>query len=316
MTALLVDNLLSPVVLAFVLGLVACLARSDLRLPEPVFQALSIYLLFAIGMKGGAAVAEAGLAEAYDSTDVVVAANAEFTDQGSLHLNVGPSDPPIRMREAQLEGLGAQGGGGGGDLVLPIGGGLGEAQRQGGAHLLDRLLKGGSLTLTATGEITALHPRRDLQAQLDLEHIGSGRLLLHRAIYGADPALGGIVHTHSTHAVALACLREDLPPFHYMVAMAGGRDIRCSDYATFGTEALSLTAVQALQGRMACLLANHGLIACGPDLGRAETLAVEVEHLCEAYLKARAAGTPVLLTDADITEALARFDAYRRGQLD
>jgi L-fuculose-phosphate aldolase len=139
---------------------------------------------------------------------------------------------------------------------------------------------------------------------------------IHRDIYLARSDINAIVHTHSTHAVALACLREDLPPFHYMVAMAGGRDIRCSDYATFGTEALSLTAVQALQGRMACLLANHGLIACGPDLGRAETLAVEVEHLCEAYLKASAAGTPVLLTDADITEALARFDAYRRGQLD
>lgn len=78
-----------------------------------------------------ALVAEAGLAEAYDSTDVVVAANAEFTDQGSLHLNIGPCDPPIRFREAQLEALAAQSGGGGGDLVLPIGGGLGENQRQG-----------------------------------------------------------------------------------------------------------------------------------------------------------------------------------------
>lgn len=76
-------------------------------------------------------VAEAGLAEAYAATDVVVAANAEFTDQGSLHLNIGPSDPPIRFRDAQLESFGAQSGGGGGDLVLPIGGGLGEAQRQG-----------------------------------------------------------------------------------------------------------------------------------------------------------------------------------------
>lgn len=139
---------------------------------------------------------------------------------------------------------------------------------------------------------------------------------IHRDIYLARPDIGAIVHTHSTHAVALSCLREDLPPFHYMVAMAGGRDIRCSGYATFGTEALSQTALQALQGRLACLLANHGLLACGPDLERAETLAVEVEHLCEAYLKARAAGTPCLLSDAEIDEALARFDAYRRGQLD
>jgi len=139
---------------------------------------------------------------------------------------------------------------------------------------------------------------------------------IHRDIYLARPDIGAIVHTHSTHAVALACLREDLPPFHYMVAMAGGRDIRCSGYATFGTEALSRTALLALEGRMACLLANHGALACGTDLGRAETLAVEVEHLCEAYLKARAAGAPVLLSDTEIGEALARFDAYRRGRLD
>lgn len=139
---------------------------------------------------------------------------------------------------------------------------------------------------------------------------------IHRDIYVARPDIGAIVHTHSTHAVAVACLREDLPPFHYMIAMAGGRDIRCSGYATFGTEALSHTAVAALEGRMACLLANHGLLACGTNLAQAETLAVEVEHLCEVWLRTRAAGHPVLLSDADIDEVLARFDRYRRGQLD
>jgi L-fuculose-phosphate aldolase len=139
---------------------------------------------------------------------------------------------------------------------------------------------------------------------------------IHRDIYLARPDINAIVHTHSTHAVTLACLRRDLPPFHYMVAMAGGRDIRCSGYATFGTEALSDTAVRALQGRMACLLANHGLLACGTDLAQAETLAVEIEHLCEAYLKACSIGDPVLLSDADIDEVLGRFGAYRRGELD
>ncbi len=164
-----------------------------------------------------ALVAEAGLAEAYDSTDVVVAANAEFTHQGSLHLNIGPCDPPIRFREAQLEALAAQSGGGGGDLVLPIGGGLGENQRQGGAHLLDRLLKGGSLTLTATGEVTALHPRRDLQAQLDMERIGSGRLLLHRAI-----SENGMVAVSSAEGVLRSPWGPVLGPFGNALYGCGG----------------------------------------------------------------------------------------------
>jgi len=156
----------------------------------------------------------------------------------------------------------------------------------------------------------------DLQGRYEHPLKPSSEWRIHRDIYAARPDIHAIVHTHSTHAVTLACLRRDLPPFHYMVAMAGGRDIRCSGYATFGTEALSRTALAALEGRMACLLANHGLLACGSDLAQAETLAVEVEHLCEAYLKACSLGDPVLLSDADIDEVLARFGAYRRGQLD
>lgn len=156
----------------------------------------------------------------------------------------------------------------------------------------------------------------DMDGRYDNPLKPSSEWRIHRDIYAARPDINAIVHTHSTHAVTLACLRRDLPPFHYMIAMAGGRDIRCSGYATFGTEALSRTAVAALEGRMACLLANHGLLTCGTDLGQAETLAVEIEHLCEAYLKACNAGEPVLLSDADIDEVLARFDAYRRGQLD
>jgi L-fuculose-phosphate aldolase len=156
----------------------------------------------------------------------------------------------------------------------------------------------------------------DMAGRFDNPLKPSSEWRIHRDIYLARPDINAVVHTHSTHAATLACLREDLPPFHYMVAMAGGRDIRCSGYATFGTEALSHTAVAALEGRMACLLANHGMIACGQDLSQAETLAMEVEHLCEAYLRARSVGTPVLLSDADIDEVLARFGRYRRGELD
>jgi uncharacterized protein (DUF39 family) len=162
-------------------------------------------------------VAEVGLAEAYGATDVVVAANAEFTDQGSLHLTIGPSDPPIRFREAQLEGLAAQTGGGGGDLVLPISGGLGESQRQGGAQLLARLLGGDGLALGATGEVTALQPRRDLQARLDLERIGSGRLVLHRAI-----TENGVVAVSSGEGVLRSRWGPVLGPFGNALYGCGG----------------------------------------------------------------------------------------------
>ncbi len=127
-------------------------------------------------------VREHGLNAAYDTTDVVVAADAGFTDQASLHLSLGPTDPPIRLREVQLDGVQGLASGGAGELVLPVGGGLGEQAPHSGAQLLGALLAGGALPFDASGEATALHPRRDLHTELDLERIGSGRLLLHRAI--------------------------------------------------------------------------------------------------------------------------------------
>ena len=125
-------------------------------------------------------VQHAGLAEAYAATDVVVAADAGFTDQASLHLSLGPTDPPIRLRDGQLAGVAGLAGCGAGELVLPIGGGLADAM--GGAQLLGALLAGRALPFSASGEATALHPRRDLQTELSLGQIGGGRLLLHRAI--------------------------------------------------------------------------------------------------------------------------------------
>ena len=125
-------------------------------------------------------VQQAGLAEAYAATDVVVAADAGFTDQASLLLSLGPTDPPIRLRAGQLAGVQGLAGCGSGELVLPIGGGLGDAP--GGAQLLAALLEGQALPFDASGEATALHPRRELHAALSLEQIGTGRLLLHRAI--------------------------------------------------------------------------------------------------------------------------------------
>jgi len=132
----------------------------------------------------------------------------------------------------------------------------------------------------------------------------------HRDIYRARPDAGAIVHTHAPFATSLACLARCIPAFHYMVAVAGGKDIRCAPYATFGTQALSDHAVAALEGRTACLLANHGMIAVGASLSKALALAVEVETLAEMYWRALQIGEPALLSDAEMDVVIARFRTY------
>jgi L-fuculose-phosphate aldolase len=134
---------------------------------------------------------------------------------------------------------------------------------------------------------------------------------IHRDIYRQRPEVGAVVHTHSTAATALACLRRPIPAFHYMVAKAGGDDIRCARYATYGTPALSRSALAALAGgRRACLLANHGLLALGPDLSSARALAEEIEALCAQYIAARAAGTPIILPTPEMKRVRAKFATY------
>jgi L-fuculose-phosphate aldolase len=132
----------------------------------------------------------------------------------------------------------------------------------------------------------------------------------HRDIYRARNECNAIVHTHAPFSTTLACLHRVIPAFHYMVAVAGGRDIRCAPYATFGTQALSDAAVAALAGRRACLLANHGMIAAGPTLGSALALAVEVETLAEIYWRALQLGEPPLLSDAEMDVVIEKFRTY------
>lgn len=136
----------------------------------------------------------------------------------------------------------------------------------------------------------------------------------HRDILAARPEFGAIVHTHSPAATALACHGRGLPAFHYMVAAAGGTDIRCAPYATFGTQALSDHALAALAGRRACLLAHHGVIACGTSLDAALTLAVEVEHLARIYLQSLALGEPPRLPDDEMARVLEKFVHYGQPQ--
>ena len=133
---------------------------------------------------------------------------------------------------------------------------------------------------------------------------------LHRGIYAARPEALGIAHTHSPYATSLACLRRRIPPFHYEVAFAGGADIRCSDYATFGTEALCECALAALEGRRACLLANHGAVAFGSSLDDATMLAEKVEALAQLYWQALQAGEPVLLDEVEMSRIVEKLRTY------
>lgn len=131
----------------------------------------------------------------------------------------------------------------------------------------------------------------------------------HQAVFAARADAQAIVHAHPVSATALACHQRGIEPFHYMVAIAGGRDIRCADYATFGTDELSTNVVTALAGRKACLISNHGILAIGSSLANALDIAVEVEVLASQYLAALAIGTPQNLTDEQIDEVLDKMSA-------
>jgi len=142
------------------------------------------------------------------------------------------------------------------------------------------------------------------------ERLPSSEWRFHRDIYRTRADASAIVHTHAPFATTLACHRRSIPAFHYMVAVAGGRDIRCADYATFGTQALSDLVLTALEGRRACLLAHHGMIAIGASLEKALALAVEVETLAEMYWRALALGNPENLPDAEMDIVLEKFATY------
>jgi L-fuculose-phosphate aldolase len=134
----------------------------------------------------------------------------------------------------------------------------------------------------------------------------------HRDILKARSDVGAVVHTHSRSATALACTGRGIPAFHYMVAVAGGGDIRCAPYHTFGSEELSVAAVDALAGRRACLLGNHGLIALGTDLAAALALAGEVENLAAQYCAALSIGGVRILDEAQMQRVLEKFRTYGR----
>lgn len=138
----------------------------------------------------------------------------------------------------------------------------------------------------------------------------SSEWAMHAAIYEAYPLAQSVVHTHSDHCVALAATGEKLPPFHYMVAAFGGDDVRCAPYVHWATRALADSAVEALRGRSACLLGNHGMICHGRTIGAAYNAALRLEVLSRQYILARQAGTVRLLGAAEMHAANERYLGY------
>jgi len=196
------------------------------------------------------------------------------------------------------------------------------------ASVRERLIRGsaGNLSVRA-GEGFLITPtgygadrvREDDLVWMPLTTHGEGCGLLrpssewrfHRDLYvERDLDCAAIVHAHSPYAVSLACLRREIPPFHYMIAVAGGSTIRCARYATFGTQALSDAVIEAMRDRRACLMANHGLLAIGGNVEQALAVALEVEDLCGQYWRACQMGSPILLTEAEMTEVIERFKTY------
>ena len=133
---------------------------------------------------------------------------------------------------------------------------------------------------------------------------------LHRDVLESRPEFSAVVHAHPVFCTAFAMCRMEIPAAHYMIAAAGGPTVRCADYATFGTPELSAAALRAMEGRACALMANHGLVAAGPDLAKAMWLALEIETLARQYAAALQIGRPVLLDDAEIERNVEKFKSY------
>jgi L-fuculose-phosphate aldolase len=174
---------------------------------------------------------------------------------------------------------------------------------------------GGGLLITPTSTpYEALRPEHIVYMDLDGSHDASQRpsseWRFHRDILKARPDVEAVVHAHPTYCTALAIMGMEIPAVHYMIACAGGDTIRCAPYATFGTQELSEYAVKALEGRLACLLDHHGMIAVGPSLAKAMWLAVEVETLARQYHATLQIGKPPLLSKEEIEKVRVRMAGY------
>ena len=135
----------------------------------------------------------------------------------------------------------------------------------------------------------------------------------HQDIYVNKKNAKAIVHAHSTCATAVSSHQKNIPAFHYMVAVAGGEDLKCTKYATFGTKQLSKNIIKALKNRSACLIANHGQVAFGENLEKAFELAQEIENICHQYINALRIGIPKILSKKEMKVVLGKFKNYKKG---
>ena len=135
----------------------------------------------------------------------------------------------------------------------------------------------------------------------------------HQDIYLKKKEAKAIVHAHSPHATAVSAHGKNIPAFHYMIALAGGDDIKCADYATFGTKELSQNIIQALDKRKACLMSNHGQVAFGQNLKQAFELAEEVENICHQYINTIKLGEPKILSFSEMQKILEKIKNYKKG---
>ena len=161
-----------------------------------------------------------------------------------------------------------------------------------------------------SGDITRLALQEGDEPLWQGPYKPSSEWRFHRDIMLARPEVQAVVHLHPIYCTALAINRHAIPPCHYMIAAFGGQNVRCADYALFGTAQLSDNVLVALKGRTACLMANHGMIAVGESLEKALWYAVELEALAKQYVHALQLGEPVLLSVAEIDAALQQFTGY------
>lgn len=189
---------------------------------------------------------------------------------------------------------------------------------QGASGNLSMRVEGGFLVTPSSLPYDEMQPEDVVEMSFDGTWQGARRpsseWRFHRDILAGRPDVEAIVHAHPTFCTVLAVHRKDIPPFHYMIALAGGPTIRCAPYATFGTQELSDNALRALEGRLACLLANHGLIALGKTLKAGLALAIEVEALARQYVHALTLGQPVILPEEEIERVADKMRRMKYGQ--
>lgn len=179
---------------------------------------------------------------------------------------------------------------------------------------LGRGMEDGFLITPTALSYDIMQPQDLVHMRFDGKHTGrrppSSEWRVHLDILSRRPEVGAVIHTHSGYSTTLSCLHRDIPAFHYMIALFGGNSIRCSDYATYGTQELSDNVLRSLEGRTASLMGNHGLIVLGPSLPRVLALTIEAETLAMMYWRAVQIDEPTLLSDAEVARIREKFATY------